>query len=1090
MAKLSCFSEPELRAFLQGNLADDRLRALAEHLRGCPDCSLAVARLDGVNETALDMLRQAAASGDNARTVVQVATPASSAAPPEFIGEYELLGQIGQGGMGIVYKARHRRLRREVAVKTMKAGSGASSEVRDRFRREAEAMALLQHRNIVQIFEVGEEEGAPFLVMEYVDGVTLARKLAGTPLPPGEAADLVQTLAQAVAYAHQRGVLHRDLTPTNVLLQAQGLQPLGLGSPKIADFGLARLLLGDSTLTQTGVVMGTPSYLAPEQADGKGKDAGPAADTYALGAILYECLTGRPPFKAATALETIKQVVNDDPVPPRQLQPRTPRDLETICLKCLEKSPQRRYADADALARDLGHFLAGESIDARRTGLLGRAGRWGRRRPLVAGLLLALVVVTAGSFGLVTWKWREEVQQRQRAEQQEEEAHRQRAKAEERLTQAVDVVEAMLTRVGADSLAGVPHAEAVRRELLDKAMLAFEGLRRQEGDDPRIRSRAAYACRRTAELLKDLSRLDEGLTVCRQAIELGERLVADFPDRANYRSELAMSHGTMANLLSNLARLDEADQESQAGLAIHRVLTEQFPDDARYWHELAVGLTNRAVLLRQLKRPDEAEQMQRDMQQIESRLAAKYPDDQRYRYTLASSHYDLGNLMSAGKRPREAEGEYRRAVSLLEDLIKEKPDAPVNPHLLGRVRHNLGTLLPPEGKEKEMRLARDLHERLVEDYSAVPTYRVQLALHLDSLGGLLKTKNPAEAEEVYRQAARHRRRLVRDFPDSVEYQSALMVTLGRLATVLHERRTDVKEARRLFEEIIPHEQAALKADQKNAYYRRSLRDHWWGLADTLGLLGEHDEMARAVAELPRLYPEGWQQHFTAGQMLLWGVALAGRDSRLGADERQTRVLAYARQGRDLLREALPHNPGLDGFWYHLALFEALLDDGAGYRQACQDMEKRFGNSKDVEVRHWVARASSVAPDSCVDPGRCVELAEGALKAVPGSYFYLTWVGAALYRAGRYPEALGRLEAAARAHGAGGAGFDLLLRALIHEKLHDVEKARQCLAGGRRWQESMEKKELNDPIFGQEMSANQYAELRLLRREAERVLGRR
>jgi WD40 repeat protein/tRNA A-37 threonylcarbamoyl transferase component Bud32 len=310
-----------------------------------------------------------------------------------FIPGYELLGELGRGGMGIVYKARQVKPNRVVALKKIKAGTDADEAELQRFRTEAEAVARLQHPNIVQIFEVGEHDGLPFFSLEFCPSGNLRTKLAGTPLPPAEAARLVATLARGVQAAHEQRVIHRDLNPANVLLAADG-------TPKITDFGLAKKLEGEpgasatGGLTVTGAVMGTPSYMAPEQARGQTKAIGPAADVYALGAILYECLTGHPPFRAATVAETLLQVLADDPVPPRQLQPKTPRDLETICLKCLHKEPGRRYASALELAEDLQRFAAGEPIRARPVGRGERALKWMRRRPTTAALLGVSVVAT------------------------------------------------------------------------------------------------------------------------------------------------------------------------------------------------------------------------------------------------------------------------------------------------------------------------------------------------------------------------------------------------------------------------------------------------------------------------------------------------------------------------------------------------------------------------------------------------------------------------------------------------------------------------------------------------------------------------
>jgi serine/threonine protein kinase len=300
---------------------------------------------------------------------------------------YAILGELGRGGMGIVYKARQIKLSRIVALKMILAGQHTGAVELARFRTEAEAIARLQHPHIVQVYEVGECQGRPFLALEYVDGESLARRCNGTPMPAHQAAELTATLARAVQHAHERGVVHRDLKPGNVLLAfsrgsenraeaARFSEPrLNEGAvPKIADFGLAKRLDADSGNTRTGEVMGTPSYMAPEQAAGK-KDVGPAADVYALGAILYELLTGRPPFKGTTVLETIEQVLTQEPVPPSLLQAKVPRDLDIVCLKCLQKEPGGRYASAAALADDLDRFLVGEPISARGWGLVEQAAR-------------------------------------------------------------------------------------------------------------------------------------------------------------------------------------------------------------------------------------------------------------------------------------------------------------------------------------------------------------------------------------------------------------------------------------------------------------------------------------------------------------------------------------------------------------------------------------------------------------------------------------------------------------------------------------------------------------------------------------------
>jgi WD40 repeat protein len=308
---------------------------------------------------------------------------------PVTIPGYEVLGELGRGGMGVVYRARQVGLNRPVALKMILAGGHASAGELARFRTEAEAIAQLQHPNIVQVHEVGEQNGLPYFSLEFCDGGSLATRLDGTPWEPPRAAALVETLARAMQAAHARQIVHRDLKPANVLLADDE-------TPKVTDFGLAKRLDAGAGQTASGAILGTPSYMAPEQAGGDGRHVGPAADVYALGAILYELLTGRPPFKAATPLDTVLQVVSDEPVPPARLNSQTPRDLETICLKCLAKEPAKRYATAAALAQDLRRFQAGEPIAARPVGRLERGWRWCRRNPATAGLvgLAAAAAVT------------------------------------------------------------------------------------------------------------------------------------------------------------------------------------------------------------------------------------------------------------------------------------------------------------------------------------------------------------------------------------------------------------------------------------------------------------------------------------------------------------------------------------------------------------------------------------------------------------------------------------------------------------------------------------------------------------------------
>ena len=314
-------------------------------------------------------------------------------------GEYELLEELGRGGMGVVYRARQTRLNRVVALKVLLLGKLASSDFIQRFRSEAATAAKLRHPNLVVIYDTGEVQGEHYFSMDFVDGESLATLVREGPLPPRRAAEYLVRIAEAIQHAHDHGVIHRDLKPSNILIDRED-------QPRVTDFGLAKHLEDDSELTRTGQILGSPSYMPPEQAEGRQSEIGKASDVYALGAVLYCLITGRPPFSAATPMETLKLVIQENPIAPTRLNPSIPADLETICLRCLEKSSARRYPSARAFAEELGRFLRGEPIVARPVSLPTQLWRWGCRRPLVASLVGALLVVTLAGIGGVIIEWR------------------------------------------------------------------------------------------------------------------------------------------------------------------------------------------------------------------------------------------------------------------------------------------------------------------------------------------------------------------------------------------------------------------------------------------------------------------------------------------------------------------------------------------------------------------------------------------------------------------------------------------------------------------------------------------------------------
>jgi serine/threonine protein kinase len=351
----------------------------------CPACLL---------ETGLGLLADESVAGvadpgpdDGARAAdrKKAARPASMLGD---FGDYKLLEEIGRGGQGVVYRAHQKSLNRTVALKVIGLGYWATEAHLKRFRREAEAAASLEHSGIVPIYEVGEREGSCYFSMKFVEGGQLDEVIKRAPMSIRQAAELIAKVARTVHYAHEHGILHRDIKPGNILLDAKG-------EPLLTDFGLARLVEAESTVTHTMDVLGTPSYMAPEQASGHNEQLTSATDVYGLGAVLYQLLTGHPPFAGGTTYETIKLLLDTEPRPPRLFNPKTDRDLSTICLKCLEKDPKRRYSSGLALAEDLEHWLKHEPIQARRTGLVSRGKKWLQRNPTIAAVTVLSLALAA-----------------------------------------------------------------------------------------------------------------------------------------------------------------------------------------------------------------------------------------------------------------------------------------------------------------------------------------------------------------------------------------------------------------------------------------------------------------------------------------------------------------------------------------------------------------------------------------------------------------------------------------------------------------------------------------------------------------------
>jgi tetratricopeptide (TPR) repeat protein len=654
-------------------------------------------------------------SGRSSDTIVYRSAP-RPAAPvplPAMVPGYDLLGELGRGGMGVVYKACHLRLKRLVALKMLLAGAHAGADALARFRREAEAAARLRHPNIVQVYEVGESDGRPFLALEFVDGGSLKDCLGGAPQPARWSAELVEVLARAVHYAHTQGVMHRDLKPSNILLppaveqpatrdetrtQAHGATGSAMDRPspaaaRITDFGLAKWL-GDQAsrgdATRTGDILGTPSYMSPEQAEGRIAEIGPATDVYSLGSILYELLTGRPPFLADTPLKTLQQVATEEPVSPSQLQRQLPRDLVTVCLKCLHKDPGKRYATAGELADDLRRFLNGESVRARPVGAAGRAWRWARRNPVVAGLAAGLIVGAVGGLILVTGLYLHAREQATRAQQAERDAliaaadekqAREIAQAREAETKAVlrFVDKQILAAARPKGQAGGLGREVTLRQAIEQAVAHVD---KSFPTDPLIEARlrlslgwsfwylgeaktaseqsqtalALYTQHRgpdhpdtlhsmscLAQSYSTLGRHEDALklreeVLARQTAQLGP----DHPDTLN-------SMGGLASTYADLGRLTDALKLREEVLARRTAqLGPDHPDTLSSMHNLAISS-------RELGRTQDALKLQEEvLARWMTSLGPDHPDTLRSMHNLANSYYGLGRYREAVKLHDEA----------------------------------------------------------------------------------------------------------------------------------------------------------------------------------------------------------------------------------------------------------------------------------------------------------------------------------------------------------------------------------------------------------------------------------------------------
>jgi eukaryotic-like serine/threonine-protein kinase len=746
----------------------DQLTAALESGEATADATRSVGDRDATDDFALDPR-----FADPDTTLPPSPNERVMSGRPRIPG-YEVLDVLGEGGMGIVYKARDVDLKRFVALKMIRAGARAGRVILERFEAEAKAVAGIDHPNIVKIFEFGEHDGQPYFSLEFLGGGNLAKKIGGKPQPAAEAAQIVEVLARAVGVAHEQKIIHRDLKPANVLIAADG-------TLKITDFGLVKQLEGDSGQTIDGAILGTPSYMAPEQARGKLREIKEAADQYALGGILYELLTGRPPFQGMSTMDTLDMVRGKDPVPPSQLQPKMHRDIETICLKCLHKEPGRRYADVLALAEDLRRFQANEPILARPVSGAERLWRWCLRNRKVAALYAAtallfatVLVVSAGGFVIVSGKnqqletingqliattnladkrrgeaeaqtERAEAEQkraeteREKAETEREKAETERQKADhqrdvavragraanERNQDAVDAHLELITLLEKE-LRDVPAIQKLRDQLLDKAARRLEAaaqamkdLRKDIGWDSKdefknMRSLAA-AHRGLAELGLSRNQFEDAMKHYRLMDEIIVALAPIAPPGLDAQFILIKSRRTLGFVaLYKLGHNEEAQEYFRQAIAMSRAGLAKQPDSDPYKLELANSLGLLAVSERRLGHLEKARDLFREEIGVRKSFSPALANQREVRRELSGHYEELADLTLRMGDTDEGRRLYDECAAIRGQVAAEQPESWPIANDLARSYNNEGMVRFPYGRDPAA--ARGFHHKAVEVY--------------------------------------------------------------------------------------------------------------------------------------------------------------------------------------------------------------------------------------------------------------------------------------------------------------------------------------------------------------------------------------
>jgi len=622
-------------------------------------------------------------------------------------GHYELLEPIAKGGMGIVYKARQRNLNRIVAIKMILAGQFADQSDIDRFYAEAEAAAALSHPNIVAIHEIGEVSGQHFFSMDFIEGQSLSGLIQQNPVPPRRAAELMITISETMEFAHESGVVHRDLKPANVLLDKRQ-------RPLITDFGLAKQVSNTSQMTMAGSIVGTPSYMPPEQAAGKLDEVGPWSDLYSLGAILYELLTGRPPFRAASPFETIRQVLETEPPSPRLLNPNVPKDLETICLKCLQKARSNRYATAQELADELKRFLRGEPIHARPIPQIARFWRLCKRYPVTASTiaLAVLILITATCVSTAFYI----------------KASRESIRSEQSLREAIAAVNEFFTTVSEDTLLNEPGLQPLREKLLTKTKNYFERFSEQRAGDPKVEVELAGAYYRLGEIAAMLQSPDDAVKPYQKAREIQDRFAARHPKDLEGLKALGDTVNAIGKIRNGQRDFDAARKE----------------------FETAVN--------------------------IREKLVAGDPGKTENQRVLANTHMNIGLIAQFAGDYKKARAEFELAQGIRKQFLQSAAFDDATTRLrrdFGMALFNLGNLdliEGVEGAEEHFKSSAAVFEELAAADSKNLEFQKQLAVSYRRLASVLASKSKVDnAREYYEKALQRAEPLAQQNPRVVEY---------------------------------------------------------------------------------------------------------------------------------------------------------------------------------------------------------------------------------------------------------------------------------------------------------------------------------